>query len=684
MKHFLSVISFLSAFLLNAQTVSVQEAQQAAAQFFNTSKAEISLAHIQKEGNDTLAYFFNNSKGFVMISASRNTIPVLAYSTETLYQSQQVIPAAKMWFQHYYSQIKELKNNSLVNMEAQQAWANLLSGSAAKSDEEAVLPFITSKWGQDNNYNFYCPRDLTGTSNGRAVTGCVATAMAQILYYFRFPESGIGSYQYEHANYGTISANFEEAHYDYDAMTDVPSKINPAASLLIHHLGVAVDMVYGPRASGMYNHKAAYAMRTYFKFSPETQYVFRDSTTMNWDSLIISHLHRRIPLYYAGWSVPNINGHAFVCDGYKKVGENYHYHFNFGWDGHYDGYFYTRSLSPGGENFNLAQELIINACPDTAHYHYPLPLQSGSKLLTSASGSFENKINTNFTDFTWTVMPDLHNLTAIDFTIQYNLAENDTLFITSTDPAVPNTILTCTTGVFTKIYHSDAVLIHFLRHNTEEQSVFKANYKSSYPVYCSGITQKITSSNVSVEDGSGDENYNNCTRCRFLVFLRNNTSISIKFTKFDTEPDEDILYIYDYSGNQYTLLETLSGNLTDAIFTFNTNRLQFIFETSATNTFPGWEFIFYDNSEISENTKPESEWHIYPNPTTGQLRITDSKLRLGDIEIFDVMGRKQKAESRREKEEKEAVMDISHLSAGIYFVRIETEKGIVTKKVIKQ
>ncbi len=95
---------------------------------------------------------------------------------------------------------------------------------------------------------------------------------------------------------------------------------------------------------------------------PETQYVFRDTTSMDWDSLLVANLDQKIPMYYAGWSVPDTNGHAFVCDGYQG---NDYFHFNWGWGGSYDGYFYTDNLTPGGNFFNLAQELIINAVPDT-------------------------------------------------------------------------------------------------------------------------------------------------------------------------------------------------------------------------------------------------------------------------------------------------------------------------------
>ena len=119
-------------------------------------------------------------------------------------------------------------------------------------------------------------------------------------------------------------------------------------------------MVYGPNGSGMYNHRAAIVLRSFFKYLPETEYVYRDSTSMDWDSLLVSHLDRQIPMYYAGWSVPTINGHAFVLDGYQS-GD--YYHFNWGWSGSYDGYFYTNSLNPGGSNFNLAQEVMQALIP---------------------------------------------------------------------------------------------------------------------------------------------------------------------------------------------------------------------------------------------------------------------------------------------------------------------------------
>lgn len=182
----------------------------------------------------------------------------------------------------------------------------------------------------------------------------------------------------------------------------------------------------------MYNHKAAYSLRTYFKYSPQTQYVFRDSTSLDWDSLIIAHLDRRMPLYYAGWSVPNDQGHAFVCDGYQ--GTDY-FHFNFGWSGSFDGYFYIDNLTPGGNNFNLAQELIINCYPDTVNYTYPSYCNSALTTLKfregtidDGSGPLHNYQPTAVCN--WLLMPQtdedsISNITLTFDTFEINPSDND-------------------------------------------------------------------------------------------------------------------------------------------------------------------------------------------------------------------------------------------------------------------
>ncbi len=328
---------------------------------------------IIQENDVPLYYIFNISTGgFVAVSAYDGTPPVLCYSFSGKYGPAEQPENFNAWMKQYQRQISyAISTKAKGSEEISALWYYYLetpNSSLKPFQGREVLPLTHSTWDQGSYYNEMCPADPAGP-DGHCVTGCVATTLGQLLNYFRWPDTGTGSYSYECPPYGTLSVDFSSANYNWDLMENSLDHSNPEVAELLYHLGVSVDMVYGPDGSGMYNHKAAYTLKTFFKYSPETQYVFRDSTTMDWDSLLVSHLDRKIPMYYAGWSVPNVYGHAFICDGYQ--GEDF-YHFNWGWSGSYDGYFYTDNLTPGGNLFNLAQELVINAVPDTSLYVYPL------------------------------------------------------------------------------------------------------------------------------------------------------------------------------------------------------------------------------------------------------------------------------------------------------------------------
>ena len=349
--------------------------------------------------------------GYVLVSASDQLRPVAGYSPEGIYTGLGLPPQLDELIEIYKLQVREAEEmQAPPDLAIQAMWKHLLTDDPGLlkplSDEKAVEPMLTTQWDQGQYYNEMCPADPAGPG-GHCYAGCVATALGQVVNYFRWPETGTGSYSYECPPYGTLTANFGNTTYEWDKMATSLNRSNPAVALLLHHLGIACDMVYGPNGSGMYNHKAAYALRTFFKYSPETIYVYRDSTSMDWDSLLVAHLDRNIPMYYAGWSVPNINGHAFVCDGYQ---EGNYYHFNWGWSGSYDGYFYTNSLNPGGSNFNLAQEVVINAFPDTNAYSYPYYCQ-GEKLLDITDGTIDDGSGPLYgyepdADCSWLIAPD--------------------------------------------------------------------------------------------------------------------------------------------------------------------------------------------------------------------------------------------------------------------------------------
>jgi hypothetical protein len=669
-KNLLVLGGAFALFSGKAQTVSVDEAMSAARNFLgDRQKATMYCAKVAQQGEDTLLYVFNADKAFVVVSATKETIPILAYSKESVYDERDIVPPAAMWLNYYQQQIAAVKAKEANNAPAAKSWQQLLDGGKKqKSGTEEVAPFLRSKWGQGKNYNYYCPRDDSSSYNRRAVTGCVATAMAQLMYYFRFPESGVGSYSYQHAKYGTLSANFATAHYDYAQMCDVPAAPNAAISLLMNHCGIAVDMDYGYNGSGMYNHSAAKALKTYFKFSDSTQYVFRDSTTANWDSLIVMHLEQKIPLYYAGWSKPPTDGHAFICDGYQKDDQDhYYYHFDFGWDGSANGYYHTDTLIVGGSSFNLAQELIIHACPDTLKYTYPLPYPtSGSDTLTDEAGSFTDgngifKQNTANRDFTWVVLPDVENLQSIQFSVHYQLNTQDTLFIETDEPN--NYIFTDTAAFFTKKIMGKRIVVRLKTLSGEANSgIFHAAYTSNYPIYCSFETQ--TRATGTLSDGSDNNKYNNMVCCeKRIVPIGDYTAVSITFTKFETEEGKDFLYIYN-SKTPRELLLALSGTHTGETYTFDTRVLNLLFETSERNAFDGWE-LNYTAGYVGVN----------------ELQVTNYELQENEayIQIYSVVGQKLN-NYQLSIVNCQLIIDISHLAAGMYFLKV----GNQTARFVKE
>ena len=289
---------------------------------------------IERNGKPCIYAVNIQGGGFVLVSANDHVRPVAGYSLEGKYTGHGLPPQLSELMDLYAIQVADAGELRLhAGDEIRMMWDRLLSNETKAlqplSIEMDVEPLLNTQWDQGQFYNEMCPADPAGPG-GHCYAGCVATTLGQVVNYFRWPETGTGSYTYSCPPYGDLTADFENTTYEWDKMATSLNKSNLAVALLLHHLGIGCDMVYGPNGSGMYNHKAAFTLREYFKYSPETQYVYRDSTTMDWDSLIITHLDRKIPLYYAGWSVPNINGHAFVCDGYQA---GYYYHFNWGWGG---------------------------------------------------------------------------------------------------------------------------------------------------------------------------------------------------------------------------------------------------------------------------------------------------------------------------------------------------------------
>lgn len=391
---------------MQAHPVDTAKARMIGSHFLSSQwqgKKDFSAMNLVYVAEDSLSrplwYAFGMEEGgFVLVSAEDAVRPVLAYSFSSGFDPDHIPSPVSAWLSEYGVQIGACR--SIPGAAADPMWKALEDGVVSTKGMQAVQPLVTTRWGQDgthlkdrlcNHYNLYCPYDTAAEKH--TLTGCVATAMAQLMRYWRYPAQGAGAYTYRHAKYGTLSVDFERGNYRYDSMADTydcDSRIGQvqAVSELMYHCGVSVEMDYGvdgssAKTNGSKIRSAEYALRMNFGF-PDVLGVSRaDYSDDNaWLRLIKAELDAGRPVLYAGSSRIS-GGHAFVCDGYDANG---YLHFNWGWSGSMDGYFSIAALKPGTSNFTDEQRALIGIapmeqplCPDARHILYVSENGSGTR-----------------------------------------------------------------------------------------------------------------------------------------------------------------------------------------------------------------------------------------------------------------------------------------------------------------
>jgi len=322
-------------------------------------------------------YAFNVSgnKGFILISGDDRVMPVLGWSLRGSYEDTNRPPAFTWFMKGITGQIDQVIGSEdtpepAVTVE----WNRYLSAAFVPMDAPETDPLIQTRWDQGCFYNEMCPPDAAAvTTCFHALTGCGATAMAQILKFWGSPVHGTGSYGYNHPTYGYLFADFGAATYQYDQMPDTLSGSNAEVAKLIYHCGVAQEMDYGVEASTSLISVIDNAFRDYFNFSSTLNWKSRGSySSAEWETMLRGELDAGRPLFYYG----NDNvatGHAFICDGYQ--GTSY-FHFNWGWSGSYDGYFLLDDLTPGGSSFTANQQAVFDLFPEVTPVSYTMDFES--------------------------------------------------------------------------------------------------------------------------------------------------------------------------------------------------------------------------------------------------------------------------------------------------------------------
>jgi parallel beta-helix repeat protein len=351
--------SFSLAFSQTAQKVNEASAYKTAQAFIasqQTLKGQ-DLSLVSSNGN----YIYNiGNQGFVIISNNTVLPPVLGWSDQGNFPDLENAPENfATWIAHYSEMIDFATANGIQpETEILRQWDEAAQGIFGSRNVRTVDPLVSTRWNQDCYYNEYCPATTGGWwwggPCGHCYAGCVATAMAQVMKYWDYPETGFGSHSYVHSEYGEQSANFAATTYHWDEMPVEIYGHNDAVATLLYHCGVSVNMNYSGSGSGAQSQDVETAMRSYFGYCGAKYRQKSGYQEDAWIAMLKAELDLSHPLYYSGAN--GDSGHAFVCDGYDN---NDLMHFNFGWSGSGDGYYSTYDVN----GFNQGQAIVTNLFP---------------------------------------------------------------------------------------------------------------------------------------------------------------------------------------------------------------------------------------------------------------------------------------------------------------------------------
>ena len=441
-KHlFLIVLTVLSLSAF-AKHVNVETARSVAKTYWtmniqkgNMMKSSVDFTDVTSQTEFTNFYIFNTQGGFVIVSADDIARPILAYSDEDTFFPTDIPEHVRDWLHGYESDIElGIANGVTASDEIAADWNNLLNGNAvvAKSTR-AITKLIQTKWNQRAPYNNLCP----GTGSDKAVTGCVATAMAQLMKYWNFPGQGDGSKTYTNPTYGTLSADFGATTYDWANMTNTYSNSSSNASknavaTLMYHCGVSVEMRYGAQGSGAAtlgsSISAESALKKYFFYKSTLKGYNKSSfSDETWINMLKGDLNFLRPILYKGYG--ELGGHSFVCDGYDV---NNNFHFNWGWGGRYDGFYALTCLNPDiGGTLTNNQGAVIGIEPNNGLFATPDELDisglGGSKTFEVRSCSVIPTEWTAYSDQEWlTVTPSTGRGGGYRTTVTATAARNNT------------------------------------------------------------------------------------------------------------------------------------------------------------------------------------------------------------------------------------------------------------------
>jgi len=378
---YLLVLSILST-TIHAKKIDYENAQDVALNWIQkithtskkiaADKAYFSADHKMKlvSGGKKPYYIFNlDGGGWVIVADDDINSPILAFSDKSSLDPYSLPPQFQWWLKSVSKELDHAKKLVKKGISPKKISARKTAEKAYASvnAKSSLGPLLKTSWGQGRGYNEYCPTDSRSIEgNNHVPAGCVAVAMAQVMNYYAWPPKGYGRNSYTPASnpqYGVQSVDFSNSYYNWGSSD---------AAKITYHSGVAVNMDYTPYGSGAYLNQASTALRMNFNYHASS--LTRKSSDAEWDRRLINSLNQnKLVLYQGKGDIV----HVFVCDGYKKVGDGYMYHFNWGWNGRGNGWFRIGDMTPfGSRSFNRNNYAIFDIYPADPAYNLNIKQQS--------------------------------------------------------------------------------------------------------------------------------------------------------------------------------------------------------------------------------------------------------------------------------------------------------------------
>ena len=338
-KGFLFIALLFSVCTIQATEISKKKATDTAVRIMSdrTGRSDLKIANVQAVSYQgmTAYYIIQFNEGWALISADDMSQPLIGYSDQGTFQTENQPENMRGMMDVYCQQIKrnsQIKGAPHVDWESRPDSEHLTRAAA----NERIEPLITVNWNQSGSYKKYCPKD----ANGQAVVGCVAVGMAQAMSVAQFPPRPYGSHSYNSNTYGNIFIDYEkEPDYNW---ADILSGANGRDDVarLLYHCGVAVNMDYGVDGSGTMTSYVPGALKRNFGYPESVKYYTRSGYEGDWEELILTEIREGRAVAYSGSDPKKNYGHCFNLDGWDGT----FFHVNWGWGGSNNGYFGVNGL----------------------------------------------------------------------------------------------------------------------------------------------------------------------------------------------------------------------------------------------------------------------------------------------------------------------------------------------------